>query len=121
MTNTVLAIIVCILSTIITTSVILFIIVNTLEIIYTNTPIDAVMTYVDGNNINFQKQIEEYLYNYYGMEQVLWVDEGIVGDDTDGHIDDTVRFVNEDTVITVVEENADDENHTLLEKNLKQL
>jgi len=60
MTNTVLAIIVCILSTIITTSVILFIIVNTLEIIYSNTQIDAVMTYVDGNNINFQKQIEEY-------------------------------------------------------------
>jgi Peptidylarginine deiminase and related enzymes len=68
-----------------------------------------------------QKQIEEYLYNYYGMEQVLWVDEGIVGDDTDGHIDDTVRFVNEDTVITVVEENKNDENHALLETNLKQL
>ena len=68
-----------------------------------------------------QKQIEEYLYHYYGQEQVLWVDEGIVGDDTDGHIDDTVRFVNEDTVITVVEENVNDENHALLEKNLKQL
>ena len=54
---------------------------------------------------------------------MLWVDEGIVGDDTDGHIDDTVRFVNEDTVITVVEENVNDENHALLEKisnNLKQ-
>ena len=36
------------------------------------------------------QQIEEYLCNYYGMEQVLWVDEGIIGDDTDGHIDDTV-------------------------------
>jgi agmatine deiminase len=68
-----------------------------------------------------QKQIEEYLCNFYGQEQVLWVDEGIVGDDTDGHIDDTVRFVNEDTVITVVEENKNDENHALLEQNLKQL
>jgi agmatine deiminase len=65
-----------------------------------------------------QKQIEEYLLNYYGMEQVLWVDEGIVGDDTDGHIDDTVRFVNEDTVIVVVEENKKDENYDLLQKNL---
>jgi len=68
-----------------------------------------------------QQQIEEYLYNYYGQEQVLWVDEGIIGDDTDGHIDDTVRFVNEDTVITVIEENKKDENYDLLQHNLKQL
>jgi agmatine deiminase len=68
-----------------------------------------------------QHQIEEYLVNYYGVDQVLWVDEGIVGDDTDGHIDDTVRFVNEDTVLTVVEENMDDENYELLQHNLKQL
>ena len=68
-----------------------------------------------------QQQIEEYLCNYYGMEQVLWVDEGIIGDDTDGHIDDTVRFVNEDTVITVIEENKNDENYDLLQHNLKQL
>ena len=68
-----------------------------------------------------QQQIEEYLYNYYGVEQILWVDEGIVGDDTDGHIDDTIRFVNEDTVITVIEENPNDENHDLLQTNLQQL
>lgn len=68
-----------------------------------------------------QGQIEEYLYNYYGVDQVLWVDEGIVGDDTDGHIDDTVRFVNEDTVITVIEEDKNDENYALLKHNLKQL
>ncbi len=68
-----------------------------------------------------QQQIEAYLCNYYGMEQVLWVDEGIVGDDTDGHIDDTVRFANEDTVITVIEENKSDENYQLLQHNLKQL
>jgi agmatine deiminase len=68
-----------------------------------------------------QQQIEEYLCNYYGMEQILWVDEGIVGDDTDGHIDDTVRFVNEDTVLTVIEENKRDENYKLLQNNLRQL
>lgn len=59
--------------------------------------------------------------DYYGVEQVLWVKEGIVGDDTDGHIDDTVRFVNEDTVITVVEENPNDENYDLLQENLADL
>ncbi len=68
-----------------------------------------------------QQQIEQYLFDFYGMEQVLWVDEGIVGDDTDGHIDDTVRFVNEDTVITVVEQNKADENYELLQHNLAQL
>ncbi|MBE2231088.1 MAG: agmatine deiminase family protein [Chitinophagaceae bacterium] len=68
-----------------------------------------------------QEQIEKYLCDYYGMEQVLWVDEGIVGDDTDGHIDDTVRFVSEDTVITVVEEDKQDENYSLLQHNLRQL
>ncbi len=68
-----------------------------------------------------QEQIERYLCDYYGVEQVLWVDEGIIGDDTDGHIDDTVRFVNADTVITVVEENKDDENYEILQQNLRQL
>jgi agmatine deiminase len=68
-----------------------------------------------------QAQIEEYLINYYGVDQILWVDEGIIGDDTDGHIDDTVRFVNEDTVLTVIEENKNDENYALLQHNLKQL
>lgn len=66
-------------------------------------------------------EIEQYLCDYYGQQQVLWVDEGIVGDDTDGHIDDTVRFVNEDTVLTVIESNREDENYALLQQNLKQL
>jgi len=68
-----------------------------------------------------QPQIEQYLFDYYGVEQVLWVDEGIVGDDTDGHIDDTVRFFNADSVITVIETNKQDENFALLKRNLKQL
>jgi agmatine deiminase len=68
-----------------------------------------------------QEQIEFYLRNYYGVEQILWVSEGIIGDDTDGHIDDTVRFVNEDTVIATVEENKQDENYALLQKNLAEL
>ena len=68
-----------------------------------------------------QDQIEAYLRNYYGVEQILWVGDGIVGDDTDGHIDDTVRFVNTDTVLTVVETNRNDANYDLLQTNLKQL
>ncbi len=68
-----------------------------------------------------QAQIEKYLENFYGVDQVLWVSEGIIGDDTDGHVDDTVRFVNEDTVIAAVEENRNDENYQLLQQNLSEL
>ncbi|MHA8061059.1 agmatine deiminase family protein [Aquirufa beregesia] len=68
-----------------------------------------------------QAHIENYLQEYYGVDQVLWVSDGIVGDDTDGHIDDTVRFVNEDTVITMVEPNVADDNHAVLAQNLQEL
>jgi len=68
-----------------------------------------------------KEQIEEYLKECYGAEQVLWLGDGIVGDDTDGHIDDITRFVNEDTVLTVVESNPLDENYILLQENLAAL
>lgn len=68
-----------------------------------------------------QGQIEQYLYDYYGAEQVLWVEDGIVGDDTDGHIDDTTRFVNADTILACVENDPNDENYGVLQTNLKML
>ncbi|SMD13556.1 agmatine deiminase family protein [Pedobacter nyackensis] len=68
-----------------------------------------------------KEQIEQYLLEFYGAEQVLWLGDGIVGDDTDGHIDDITRFVNEDTVLTVVESNPLDENYLLLQENLEAL
>ena len=68
-----------------------------------------------------KEEIETYLRNYYGVEQVLWLGDGIIGDDTDGHIDDITRFVNEDTVVTVVEENQNDENYHILQENLQTL
>ena len=68
-----------------------------------------------------QKQIEEFLANFYGVNHILWLGEGIVGDDTDGHIDDITRFVNQDTVVTVVEENKSDENFEILQENLHEL
>jgi agmatine deiminase len=68
-----------------------------------------------------QAEIEIYLIDFYGVEQVLWLGKGIEGDDTDGHVDDLTRFVNEDTVITVVEPNKADANHLPLQKNLQTL
>ncbi len=68
-----------------------------------------------------QEQLENYLREYYGISQVLWLGDGIVGDDTDGHIDDITRFVNADTVVTVIEENRADENYGILQENLRML
>jgi agmatine deiminase len=68
-----------------------------------------------------QQQIEHKLCDYYGVEQVLWIEGGIVGDDTDGHIDDTTRFINEDTVVACVEPNSSDENFEILQTNLGML
>ncbi|ULT24008.1 agmatine deiminase family protein [Sphingobacterium sp. E70] len=68
-----------------------------------------------------KEQIETYLKEFYGQDQVLWLGDGIIGDDTDGHIDDITRFVNENTVLTVVEENPEDENYAILQENLETL
>jgi agmatine deiminase len=68
-----------------------------------------------------KEQIERYLRSYYGVENVLWLGDGISGDDTDGHIDDITRFVNEDTVVTVVESNKQDENYEPLQENFRLL
>ena len=65
-----------------------------------------------------QTQIEDYLKAYLGIKQVLWLEDGILGDDTDGHIDDLSRFVNENTIVTIVEDDTTDGNHRLLEENL---
>ncbi len=66
-------------------------------------------------------QIEQYLKDFLGVTNVLWLGEGIVGDDTDGHIDDITRFVNPTTVVTVIEEDPQDANYHLLQENLKRL
>jgi agmatine deiminase len=66
-------------------------------------------------------QIEDYLHQYLGATNVLWLKEGIVGDDTDGHIDDIARFVNAGTVVCAVEENKADENYEILKHNFEDL
>ncbi len=66
-------------------------------------------------------QIEEYLGEYLGVSNILWLGDGIVGDDTDGHIDDLTRFVASDTLITMLEDDPSDENHKPLRENLDRL
>ncbi|MBR9999003.1 MAG: agmatine deiminase family protein [Cyclobacteriaceae bacterium] len=66
-------------------------------------------------------EIENYLMNYYGVEKVLWLEDGIAGDDTDGHIDDIARFVKEDTVLAMIEKDKSDPNFQPLKTNRKLL
>jgi agmatine deiminase len=68
-----------------------------------------------------KEQIASYLLDYLGAEQVLWLGDGIAGDDTDGHIDDMTRFVNPTTLVTAVEEDPSDANHAVLRENLERL
>ena len=73
-------------------------------------------------NPNLSRQeIEQRLRDYLGVRDILWLGDGIAGDDTDGHVDDLARFVSESTVVTVIEENRDDENYEPLQKNLARL
>lgn len=65
--------------------------------------------------------IERRLKHWLGVSRVLWLGEGIAGDDTDGHVDDLARFVAPATVVTMVEEDPRDENHRVLADNLRRL
>jgi agmatine deiminase len=66
-------------------------------------------------------EIERRLRDYLGLQEILWLGEGIEGDDTDGHIDDLARFVSENTVVTVVEKSREDKNYEPLQENLARL
>ena len=66
-------------------------------------------------------EIEQRLRDYLGVREILWLGDGIEGDDTDGHIDDLARFVAERIVVTVVEKSRDDANYEPLHENLKRL
>ncbi|HEX6259583.1 MAG TPA: agmatine deiminase family protein [Woeseiaceae bacterium] len=68
-----------------------------------------------------REAIETNLRETLGVQQIIWLGEGIVGDDTDGHVDDLTRFVSGDTVVTVVEPDRHDENFAPLAENLERL
>jgi agmatine deiminase len=68
-----------------------------------------------------REEIEANLRDYLGIERVLWLGDGIVGDDTDGHVDDLTRFFSEFGLVTAVERNPRDVNHRALAENLERL
>jgi len=62
-------------------------------------------------------QLERFLHDYLGAESVVWLGQGVAGDDTDGHVDDIARFVNEDTVVCMTEPDAGDANNAALKED----
>ncbi|HSR59613.1 MAG TPA: agmatine deiminase family protein [Robiginitalea sp.] len=77
---------------------------------------------VQVRNPGFTREDYEAVFReFLGITHVIWVNKGIVGDDTHGHIDDLCRFVSPDTIVAVEEENPKDENYAILQENLELL
>ena len=65
--------------------------------------------------------LEQVFHDFLGMDQVIWLNRGIAGDDTHGHVDDISRFVAPDTIVTALEPDTRDANHEPLAENLQRL
>jgi agmatine deiminase len=68
-----------------------------------------------------REHLEQVFSDYLGIDHVIWLNRGIAGDDTHGHVDDIARFVAPDTIVTVVESDTTDPNHAPLAENLARL
>jgi agmatine deiminase len=66
-------------------------------------------------------EIEQTLKHWLGMEKVIWLGEGLAGDDTDGHIDDLSRFLNRNTILTMITDDEGDVNYKALNENFQRL
>jgi len=66
-------------------------------------------------------QLERAFHDYLGIDQFIWLNRGVAGDDTHGHVDDISRFVAPDAIVTAVEPNTSDANHAPLAENLARL
>jgi agmatine deiminase len=80
---------------------------------------ECLLSHVQARNPGVSReQIERALRDYLGVDSVVWLGRGIVGDDTHGHIDDLARFVSRDTVVVVSEPDRSEENYEPLRENL---
>ncbi len=68
-----------------------------------------------------KKDYEEVFRKYFGVTNVIWLGKGIAGDDTHGHVDDITRFINRNTIVTVIETKANDPNYIPLMENRERL
>ena len=83
---------------------------------------ECLQSKIQERNPGFDKGDYERIFrDYFGVTNVLWLKNGIAGDDTHGHVDDLTRFVNPTTVVTIVENDPADRNYTALQENLNLL
>ncbi len=73
------------------------------------------------NPVLSRADIERHLRDYLGVRHVLWLGDGIEGDDTDGHVDDLSRFTDPHTIVTVIEDDPSDANYEPLQDNFARL
>jgi agmatine deiminase len=83
---------------------------------------ECLLSPIQERNPGFGREDYEQVFaTYLGIKHIIWLENGIVGDDTHGHVDDLSRFTDANTVVTVVENDRNDPNHPLLNENLKRL
>jgi agmatine deiminase len=83
---------------------------------------ECLLSNIQERNPGFSRPDYERLFEeYFGVQKVLWMGNGIAGDDTHGHVDDITRFVADDTILTMVESNSNDVNYEPLVENLRRL
>jgi len=83
---------------------------------------ECLLSEVQQRNPGFSRaRIEKTLGDYLGVKKILWLERGIAGDDTHGHIDDTARFVSADTIAACVESDRDDPNFAAMKENLRRI
>ena len=83
---------------------------------------DCLLSKTQERNPGFTREdYAEIFREYFGVTNVLWLKNGIAGDDTHGHVDDLTRFVNPTTIVTMVEENPKETNYAALQENLSLL
>jgi agmatine deiminase len=83
---------------------------------------ECLLSKIQQRNPGFGREDYEAIFStYLGIRKVIWLGQGIEGDDTHGHVDDITRFVAPNTIITMVEQNSRDKNHTPLRENLRRL
>ncbi len=79
---------------------------------------ECLQSKIQERNPGFTKNdYQEVFRDYLGVTNVIWLKNGIAGDDTHGHVDDLSRFVDPTTVVTIVEENKSDANYSALQEN----
>lgn len=79
---------------------------------------ESVLLNENRNSVMNKSEIEQRLKEYLGVEKIIWLKEGLAGDDTDGHIDDIARFLNQGTILAMVSDDTDDVNYKALHENL---